>query len=424
MRTPILDVYFSYTALLGTHTFFMMFLPIIFWCGYTNFARAMIHVLAAGVFFSGMLKDYLCLPRPLSPPLERLNMSHSTALEYGFPSTHSTNAVSVALYALSTLASCGEDDLSPKVALGLKLVAVIYGVSVVFGRLYCGMHGFFDVMVGTGLGALIWWLRWTFRVQLDTFVYEGGWQVPFILIPLILILVRIHPEPADSCPCFDDGVAFAAVVLGVDIGVWVFANSNFAWSSPSPATVPYLFSDLGLSKSALRIILGVILIFIWRAIAKPTLHAVLPPVFRRLETLGLDLPRAHFISASTYKHVPANIPGDTLPGVDEIKESIRSIGRRRGASVGPQSQADFYEAIDYRERQRRKSSVDGKVGESIQADLDKYIKENEELLKSIERPRVRYDVEVVTKLIVYAGIGYIAIPITPFVFAFLGLNPA
>ena len=39
MRSPALDSYFSVTANLGTHTFFMIVLPILFWCGYTSLGR-------------------------------------------------------------------------------------------------------------------------------------------------------------------------------------------------------------------------------------------------------------------------------------------------------------------------------------------------------------------------------------------------
>ena len=39
MRSPALDTYFSTTANLGTHTFFMIVLPILFWCGYTSLGR-------------------------------------------------------------------------------------------------------------------------------------------------------------------------------------------------------------------------------------------------------------------------------------------------------------------------------------------------------------------------------------------------
>lgn len=40
VRSPALDTYFSITANLGTHTFFMVGLPIVFWCGCTYLARA------------------------------------------------------------------------------------------------------------------------------------------------------------------------------------------------------------------------------------------------------------------------------------------------------------------------------------------------------------------------------------------------
>jgi len=39
-RTAALDSYFAFTANLGTHTFFMIFLPILFWSGEVQLARA------------------------------------------------------------------------------------------------------------------------------------------------------------------------------------------------------------------------------------------------------------------------------------------------------------------------------------------------------------------------------------------------
>ena len=42
-RTPFLDSYFAFTANLGTHTFFMTSLPILFWCGYTDLGRAYVY---------------------------------------------------------------------------------------------------------------------------------------------------------------------------------------------------------------------------------------------------------------------------------------------------------------------------------------------------------------------------------------------
>lgn len=80
----------------------------------------------------------MCLPRPLSPPVHRLSMSKSTSLEYGFPSTHSTNSISVALFVVAV--TC--ESVSPEARALIKLGAIVYAGSVVMGRIYCGMHTF------------------------------------------------------------------------------------------------------------------------------------------------------------------------------------------------------------------------------------------------------------------------------------------
>lgn len=65
-------------------------------------------------------------------------MSPSVALEYGFPSTHSTNSISVALFLISM--AC--EKLAPESPARMitTIACTFYAVSVVFGRVYCGMH--------------------------------------------------------------------------------------------------------------------------------------------------------------------------------------------------------------------------------------------------------------------------------------------
>jgi membrane-associated phospholipid phosphatase len=78
------------------------------------------------------MQDLLCVPRPYTPPVERLSIS-SHGLEYGFPSTHSTNAVSISLYfAQLYLQSRGSTDFTAMDALVVALCG-IYAASVVLG---------------------------------------------------------------------------------------------------------------------------------------------------------------------------------------------------------------------------------------------------------------------------------------------------
>lgn len=257
----------------------------------------MVHVLATGVFFTGFIKDLLCLPRPLSPPLHRITLSESAALEYGFPSTHSTNAVSIAVYALFALNSA-DSTINPRVKLLLEILSYFYAISIMLGRLYCGMHGFFDVGIGAIMGALLSIIECRYGEEFDRFIYTGSVKAPIIVLLVILVLVRIHPEPADNCPCFDDSVAFAGVMIGAEFGNWHYARSGLAWDFPVPATVPFRLDALGWPRTFVRIAFGVVMVFAWREVAKPTLLRILPPIFRIIEKLGLSLPRKFFKQAS------------------------------------------------------------------------------------------------------------------------------
>src|ERR1700755_37183 len=104
-------------------------------------------MLALGVFWTAFVKHFYSLPRPLSPPLQRITMSGSAALEYGFPSTHTANAVSVAVYAVSFIRS-PDTQLSPTSRLLFEVLFWFYAASIICGRVYCGMHGFADVVIG------------------------------------------------------------------------------------------------------------------------------------------------------------------------------------------------------------------------------------------------------------------------------------
>lgn len=484
MRTPVLDTYFAMTANLGTHTCFMVALPILFWCGNPFLGRAMTRTLAAGVYLSGFAKDLLCLPRPLSPPLTRITMSGSAALEYGFPSSHSTNAVSVTVFSVLLLRDPGS-TVSPKTSIYLQALAYFYAFSIVLGRLYCGMHGFLDVVCGSLLGAAIALGQFYLGPVMDDWLFSSTEQALVLITLVIFVLIRIHPEPADDCPCFDDSVAFAAVVLGVDLGGWHFARTLLADASAHyPGTVPFSISELGWPKVIARILLGVVVVFVWRAIMKPLLLRGLPPIFRLIENLGLDLPRRYFKPASQYQTVPDQRDDDNvIPSARDIPHLLTNLRRRRAISVGPQSEADAYEALAYRQKRRRDSLLSSeslaplaepaketapgqdyfdplplKTSQSRKRSLSleefraqmgdspgmlspeaiasphctsndaapRYSAEDEkdksELFATVQKPRVRYDVEVITKLVVYCGIGWLAVEGNPILFHYVGLS--
>lgn len=416
----------------------------------------LVHILALGVFWSGFIKDGCSLPRPLSPPLHRITMSGSVALEYGFPSTHSANAVSVAVYGLLILKDPA-NTLQPTVRFGLEIMAYFYAVSIVFGRLYCGMHGFLDVIIGSILGAVISLGEFYYGPPLDEYMHTSSWIAPLIAGLVVVILVRIHPEPADDCPCFDDSVAFAGVVIGLEIGTWTYGKiPGDPWETHAHGHETVDVAPLGWAMNVARIVIGVLIVFLWRETMKPFLLKTLPSLFRLIENSPLSLPRRFFTSASEYKSVPPGTRMDNMfPSASDFPRMVESIRhpttRGRSVSIGPQSAADVYETLAYRERRRRDSmnsnpslrskssnvelastkEEDGSgraLTSGAKSPLNRYEQQMGEVTESptengatafpeynedemdeskvfsqLVKPRVRYDVEVVTKLVVYAG---------------------
>ena len=178
-------------------------------------------------------------------------------LEYGFPSTHSTNSVSIALYLFSHVhrlsTSTTEPFISDSTFYTLSALLAFYTFSIVYGRLYTAMHSFTDCAVGILLGALIWfvfdgWLGLGGQSWIERWLVVSGWQgesrvgsifsgakrlsaVPATLIPLCLLVVHKHPQPVDDCPCFEDAIAFISVVLGSLIARWATIGLQFASES-------------------------------------------------------------------------------------------------------------------------------------------------------------------------------------------------
>ncbi|KAF9166557.1 hypothetical protein BGX21_000320 [Mortierella sp. AD011] len=465
VRTPILDAYFTMTAFSGNHTFFMVALPILFWFGYSEIARGFTFIAAMGVYWAGFFKDYLCLPRPLSPPVVRLSRSKSTCLEYGFPSSHSTNAISVALFLYCHLLTTDPASWSPYTRELAILGLIIYAVSIIYGRLYCGMHSITDCVGGTLIGVLIWAIHWTFRESFEYYATSPIIWVPFFVIAMGIFLVSIMPDPVDDCPCFDDCVAFIAVIMGVSPASIHFASTSYSSNYPAPGTIPYT-SDLGIVKSILRLVLGVGTLFVWRLVAKKLLYVLLPPVYKLF-----SLPyRPHFIPASTYNTLSA-YPIGKVPSVIDLPSmsgSIENIGLQSTmdvhekfsqAAAAAQAQSEEYDGISIGLRSRKgqptleENGLDEKswlldeqqhhherdisalsnttteCGDANEPEKHQYmggsLEDQAEALLRVERmnPRKsRFDVDIVSKLVVYAGIGALAVDGIPILFALVGLG--
>ncbi|KAI8833756.1 hypothetical protein BC829DRAFT_437208 [Chytridium lagenaria] len=253
-----------------------------------EFGRGFVICLLFGVYFSAAVKDFLCLPRPLSPPVRRMTTKASIALEYGFPSTHTMNATSIALhtalqillgsvtlFAPSSWADKAVGEVAGMTTLRMASLGLLIFYPVLMGmsRVVTGMHSFVDVVGGWWLGAgvvAVWWggvgaglERWIetgFACFFFFFVneYWMSQHVPLVTITLLILAIYAHPNPEGPCPCFEDSVASISVVAGVIIGTWRHGAYGDGTSTNNTTII----------GGIVRLLLGLVAIYAFRKIAK------------------------------------------------------------------------------------------------------------------------------------------------------------
>lgn len=290
-------------------------------------------------------------------------------MEYGFPSTHSTNSISIALFFFTIIhrlhntpsttlsppimssdpllqnATHIAEDVLPEMQISLTTYIIcvstltFYVFSIVFGRIYTGMHSFVDCACGAALGAGLWGLYVLVGETVDSWLRNSGWIgksrvldrkrrsntfiVPIIVVPFCLLLVHRHPEPVDDCPCFEDAIAFMSVVMGEFLTRWYMYRNNydetfFVRSMPGKARGSWAEMQLWWSIAAAKMVVGILAIFAWRIFAKALMHRVLPPTFRLLARLTTLPHRRYYTPATDYTGVPSEKGLHPIPSVLDL----------------------------------------------------------------------------------------------------------
>jgi len=149
---------------LGNEIFFMVALPLIFWCVNKALGRDLALLLALANFFNGLVKELCRLPRPFWVD-SRLALSAETS--FGLPSGHAMNTTTLFGYVATRLQR------------PWRWLPIVIILLVSISRLYLGMHFPGDVLGGWVLGALLLagaiWLRpraaaWLHGLPLGTHV--------------------------------------------------------------------------------------------------------------------------------------------------------------------------------------------------------------------------------------------------------------
>ena len=277
-----------------------------------------------------------------------------------------------------------------------------YTFSIVFGRLYTGMHSFTDCAVGVTLGSSIWAAHHIWWAPVESWLAGAStssphpsWVGPLIIIVLCGMMVHWHPQPAEDCPCFEDAIAFVSVVAGVLLAHWASIRVNFddaslvsrmagtalPFLSSSPIAHPWDAAALWWATAILKLTSGIAIIFIWRLAVKFALHSLLPPLFRLLARRvvpllvslhilpqGTGLPKRRFyLPATEYDGaVPEENGLHPVPSVIDLSEVLQSH-ERKNYYIPDNELGD----IKYRKsRGRRSTDLRVQVLKDTKSDLD------------------------------------------------------
>lgn len=200
---PALDSIFKGFSFLGEEDFFMVMMPLIYWCvDRANGVRLSVFYLI-NVWLNSVAKLIADQPRPFEYDTRVLKLDDPGGK--GFPSGHTQSAVVVWGFLGYTFKKRW-----------LWVLAGILMVCIPISRLYLGVHFPTDLLGGYVIGAVLLWLYIQFGQRLETWVGRLSLVGQIALaVGIAILLYLLRPGP-------DEAIASAAgILLGAGVGVAV-----------------------------------------------------------------------------------------------------------------------------------------------------------------------------------------------------------
>lgn len=204
---------------LGTEEFYMLMLPLVFWCINRTLGIELVTLLLASTGLNELAKSILKLPRPywMEPKL-----AISTDTSFGLPSGHAQNAMVLWGYLATVLRS------------PWRWLSVLLIFLVSLSRLYLGVHFPGDILVGWALGLLVLgsflWLKPRLAPRLATWSLGTHILAAILVSAAVLALYLVAAaipvgEPARFGTDFSIAYAHiyeaAGSVAGMILGAWI-----------------------------------------------------------------------------------------------------------------------------------------------------------------------------------------------------------
>ena len=261
-----LEVPMKFFSFLGTENFFLLILPLIYWCIDANLGIRVGFILLTSNFVNEIFKLMFAGPRPYWVSAKVIPFSAESS--FGVPSGHAQNAVGV----WGMIAS----GVRKRWAWG---IAIALAFLIGFSRWYLGVHFPHDVFLGWLLGGILLWAFMQFWNPVEAWLKQQalGSQIfiAFIVSLIVIVLgavsvgrlegytfpaewrdnaLRAGPLPAPVS--IESFITSAGTLFGLAAGVaWLATRGEYQASGP-------------MEKRALRFVVGLIgVMILWRGLA-------------------------------------------------------------------------------------------------------------------------------------------------------------
>ena len=260
LRTPFLDTLFSLITHLGEETLLIVIGILIYWCISKREGLYLLAVGLTGTVINQFLKLFVRIPRPwvLDENFTIVESARAEATGYSFPSGHTQSAVGVF--------GCIARWNSPLV---LRIVCVALAALTAFSRMYLGVHTPLDVGVSVLIAAALVFLFYPLvhKVTQRDETMRALFVVMIALSAAYLLFAETFPFPADiDADSYLHGVKNAYKMLGCISGLFLAFELERRYI--------HFEEKAALPVQALKLALGLVLVFAIKEGTKPVLRAL------------------------------------------------------------------------------------------------------------------------------------------------------
>ncbi len=215
IHTLMVDVFFNIVTSLGSEEFYLLLLPLLYWCIDKRLAQRLAYLFLFSAYSNAALKDFFRHPRPFEydPRVLKLDWVPADELGYGFPSGHSQMAITAWGYLAVWIRRRW-----------MWVLAATLVILIAFSRVYLGVHFPTDVLGGLLIGGVWLGLFVVIEPRLELWLLRQtlGLQIGLaVVVPAALLLV------------YSPGDATAAMGTLIGLGVGIVVEDRIVCFSPS-----------------------------------------------------------------------------------------------------------------------------------------------------------------------------------------------